>query len=198
MKTNYGARLVQAVDGTPFWPALLCAIACQETAIYWHKSIDTASTASILSACVYDASGEKPDWPRSAFPRNTAAFRAAYGDAFTNMLIAEANAARALRSLGPAEWVYKGYGIFQYDLQFVKDDESYFRDKKWYDFDECLARAMKELKRKYAALNDVWETVRAYNGSGERARKYMRHVQAFNDFCKPTWDETPVASPPTV
>ena len=76
-----------------------------------------------------DASGDFPNTSRSAFPKDTPTFRAAFGDAFADMLIAEANASRALRNMGPKTWVYKGYGIFQYDLQHVHADKAFFRER---------------------------------------------------------------------
>jgi hypothetical protein len=87
------------------------------TAYFWLNFIDKKSVADVLARCVLDASGDYPGTERSAFPKNTHAFTAKYGDAFANMLIAEANATRKWRGFGPAAWVYKGYGLFQFDLQ---------------------------------------------------------------------------------
>lgn len=140
-----------------------------------------------------DASGDVPDAPREAFPRNTDAFRRVYGPEFTNMLIAEANATRALRGLSPRQWVYKGYGIFQYDLQFVRNDEAYFRHKHWHDFDRCLGRVMAELKDAFDRTGELWEAVRAYNGSGPRARQYKANVKTFHEHCEPVWTGAPVS-----
>ena len=79
--------------------------------------------------CVLDANGDYPGTKRSAFPTNTAAFRKQYG-AELDMLISEANATRKLRGFGPQQWVYEGYGFFQYDLQSVKTDGAFFRERK--------------------------------------------------------------------
>ena len=46
-----------------------------------------------------------------------------------------------------------GFGIFQYDIQFFLDDPSYFLEKRWYNFDNCLAVCLKELK---AALESAY------------------------------------------
>jgi lysozyme len=86
--------------------------------------------------------------------------------------------------MGPKQWVYKGYGIFQYDLQFVREhggrDEGYFRFRQWYDFAVCLDRVMGELNGIYARNGgDLWEAVRAYNGSGPHARAYRDNVRQF-------------------
>ena len=132
LMTHFGDKLRAAGAGTAFGPDIICAIACQETAYFWIPLLEKLQKKSeyqnnpgelrdlIIARCVLDASGDHPDSPRTAFPKNTGAFRKAMGDSFTNMLIKEANDSRALRGFGPKEWVYKGYGIFQYDLQFVK------------------------------------------------------------------------------
>jgi len=109
MKSNFGARIDAAVRGTPFSTNLLCGIACQETAIFWLSFLKRLTTDEILARCVLDASGDYPDTRRSAFPRNTAAFRKRFGDDFTDMLMAEANVTRRLRGFGAKQWVYKGY-----------------------------------------------------------------------------------------
>lgn len=196
LKRNYGPKIEAAVKDTPFPPYLVCAIACQETAIYWVKMIEQMSADDILAYSVYDASGDTPNDPRSAFPRNTSAFRAKYGDDFSDMLIEEANKTRkAMRGWGPKEWVYKGYGIFQYDLQAITEDKEFFREKQWYDIDCCLARVMQELKHKWARTHDMWLSVKAYNGSGSRAEQYMHNVQKFAEVTKEVWKTAPGPDP---
>lgn len=192
MKAQFGAKMQAVTNGTPFSAAILSAMVCQETAYFWISRVNSLTAAEILARCVLDASGEIPDAPRTAFPRNTAAFRNAYGQDFTDLLIAEGNATRALRGFGPRPWVYKGYGIFQYDLQFVRSDEAYFREKHWYDIDRCLNRVMGELKEAFERQGELWEAIRAYNGSGPRARQYKANVKRFHAFCQPVWDSAPV------
>ncbi|WP_088348115.1 MULTISPECIES: hypothetical protein [Rhodomicrobium] len=183
MKSNFGTKLTAAVQGTPFSIDHLCAIVCQETAYFWVSLIDRLSPREIIERCVLDASGDYPETSRSAFPVDTAEFRARYGDDFTRLLIEEANKTRALRNYGPKQWVYKGYGLFQYDLQYVKTDEAFFRSKQWYDFDICLEKAARELKAKYAATGDVWSAIKAYNGTGMRATRYANNVMRFREWC---------------
>jgi len=185
MVDNFDAKLDAAVAGTQFQKKHLCAIACQETAYKWLSWVHhELSPDEILARCVFDGSGDVPDTSRNVFPQNAAAFRARYGDEFTDMLIAEANKTRALQpGFGPKPWLYKGYGLFQYDLQYVEDDEDFFRQKQWYSIDSCLDRAMRELKRKYAATGELWSAIKAYNGSGPRAEQYKKNVQAFTPAC---------------
>lgn len=183
IKTNFGDRITQALADTPFNLDMACAIACQESGIYLVRFINTMSVADALGRCVFDASGDYPGTSRSAFPRNTSVFREAYGNSFTDMLIDEANKMRRERGFSPAKWVYKGYGIFQYDLQYVKKDQVFFEERRWYDFDECLARLKSELMKKYAAKQNVMMAIQAYNGSGPRAEAYLENVKQFITFC---------------
>lgn len=183
MKSNFKAHMEEAVSNTPFSVDLLCGIACQETAYFWLNLIDDHPVDEVLARCVLDASGDYPGTSRNAFPKNTEVFRERFGDDFTNMLIDEANQTRELRGFQPAKWVYKGYGIYQYDLQYVLVDEEFFREKKWCRYNECLDRLMSELKQKYNRHNDLWLAVKAYNGSGHRAEIYMENVKQFTQFC---------------
>ena len=173
---NFRPQIEEMIAGIPIDLELVCAIACKETAVMWLGWIDKLSTADILARCVFDASGDAQGTSRSAFPRNTAEFRERYAD-LAEMLIDEANRARALRNLGKAAWVYKGYGIFQYDLQHIDKDPGFFRERQWADFAACMDRFMREFRDKLAASgNDVREAVRRYNGSGPKAEEYADHV----------------------
>jgi hypothetical protein len=185
LMTHFGGSVRSATAGTPFSPALLCGIACQETAYFWLPIVMKAGRKitpdKVVARCVLDASGDAPNAPRKAFPRNSAAFRAKYDRSFADMLVEEANATRGLRGFGPKNWIYKGYGIFQYDLQFVIEDEDYFRFRRWYDFSVCVNRVIKELSAIHARnKGNLWETVRAYNGAGQAARNYRDNVRVFS------------------
>jgi hypothetical protein len=184
LKDHYGAAMAAALEGTPFDVDVACAIACKETGPYLLQFVQNMSADEALAHCVFDASGDYPGTRRSAFPVNTAAFRGAYGDDFADMLIDEANQTRSLRGIDEAQWVYKGYGLFQYDLQHVLHDEAFFRERHWYDFDECLLRLQAELLEKYDATGDVMKAIRAYNGSGDAATVYVTHVAQFIEFSK--------------
>src|SRR5437764_13803602 len=144
MKSNFGPAIDKAVKGTPFSTDILCGIACQETVYFWLPLLKRLSAKEILARCVLDANGDYPGTKRSAFPTNTAAFRNQYGDEFADMLISEANKTRKLRGFGPQQWVYKGYGLFQYDLQSVRTDEAFFREVKGSEVDGCSNRATTE------------------------------------------------------
>lgn len=184
LKTNYGNQLNQAVKNTVFTIDTLCGIACQETANVWVSWIGKKTPEEILKLCVFDASGDFPGTQRSAFPKNAAAFRAKYGDVFTNTLIAEANLSRKARGFGAAQWLYKGYGIFQYDLQHVINDQAFFEQKQWYNMDKCIEKVMKELNTKWNITHDMFRTIKAYNGSGPRAQEYANNVTIFISYSK--------------
>lgn len=174
---NFGPLIEQAVQGTPVDANLVAAIACKETANVWLSWIDRLGPAEVLARCVFDGSGDVPGTSRSAFPRNAAEFRAAVGDALTDALIEEANETRKLRGYGPQRWLYKGYGLFQYDLQHFKTDPDFFRNRQWGDFAACVDRFMREMRSKLAdAHGDLADAVRRYNGSGPRAEQYREHV----------------------
>ncbi len=176
---NYGEKCEAAVAGTPFTKELLYAIACKETAIYFLDWTKDHTPEEVLGRCVFDATGDVKG-TRKAFPKNTAAFISRYGQTIANDLIAEANKTRAWRGFGPKQWVYAGYGIFQYDLQAITTDDTFFVEKQWYDIDHCIQRAMKELTTKWEAHpNDLFQTIKAYNGSGTKAENYANSVLQF-------------------
>lgn len=185
---NFDAIVEKNIAGTPFSKKLIYAIALQETAYKWINWIDKYSTEIILQRCIFDANGDFPGTSRFAFPKNKDAFKKEFGEDFTNMLIKEANLQRKMpqasypNGFQPASFLYKGYGIFQYDLQFVKTDESFFREKKWYSFDECLQRVIKELSVKYSITNNIDKAVVKYNGVGRDAENYGKNVKALMGF----------------
>lgn len=191
LKDNFEDKIAAAVKDTPFDNELIYAITCQETAQRWLLWVDDFNTETILQRSVFDASGDFPDTSRSAFPRNKAEMIADFGNELTQMLIDEANKMRAMPQpkfpggFQPAGYLYKGYGIFQYDLQHVKTDKSFFADKLWYSIDECIARLMKELNLKWSQhVNDMFNTVRSYNGAGSNAEAYARKVSQFYTWIK--------------
>jgi hypothetical protein len=181
---NFGAALRTAVQGKPYHVSHLCGIVCQETAYKWLKWKADNDAQRIVQRCVFDASGDYPGTSRSAFPPNTAAFRSKYGDTFTDMLIEEANVTRRLQGWTDQPWVYKGYGIFQYDLQSVDIDRAFFEQKQWYDFQQCLDRACRELDSKLqSSRGDLWLAIQRYNGSGSAAVQYAENVKVFTGYC---------------
>ena len=183
---NFEQAFINATNGTPFDKHTLVAIACQETAYVWANWIGKHDAATILARCVFDATGDTKDTigQRSAFPKNAANFLTKFHQEDLNILIDEANKTRALRGFSPASMLYKGYGLFQYDLQFILTDKDFFLQKEWYSIDACIQRAMKELNGKYAVSKDVRTSIRMYNGSGQAAENYANNVMAYYNTIK--------------
>lgn len=183
LKDCFGPEL-RAAAPAPFTADHLCGIACQETAYFWLPLVSRLTPAELLARCVLDASGDIAGSSRSAFPKNTAAFIARYGGDFADLLIEEGNTTRTLRGYKPWRKLYKGYGIFQYDLQFVIEDEAFFRRKQWHDLSCVLERVARELRRTHARHQDVKEAIRAYNGAGPAARRYADNVMFYTEIAR--------------
>jgi hypothetical protein len=149
-KTQFQKKIEAALAGAPFSVDLLTAIAMQETGYLWRVMVEKElSAADILLCCV----GDTIDAPgRGAFPKNKDALLASTdGQEMFDI------AREALLSIAPFNKSYAnaaknknkfchGFGIFQYDLQFFKEDPDYFLKKQWGDFGICLGKAVEELK----------------------------------------------------
>ncbi len=187
-RQHFAAEIDAAITGVAGLDSdLVCAIAAKESAVYWVGKIGQIAPGAILGYCVFDASGDVPGTHRDAFPRNQAALRAdpVHG-AVTDMLIAEANKSRAaLRGYEPAHYLYKGYGVFQNDLQNIRVDPDFFHERRWYHIEECLARLVVELRCKLQASDgDVSSAVRLYNGGGSCTEQYAADVLQLWAWCK--------------
>jgi hypothetical protein len=179
LNENFRKAITGAFSDTAFDLKHIYGIAWAESSELWPNLIGNYNASDILSFCVLDGSGDVLNTSRSAFPQNAAAFRRKYDDNFTNLLIEEGSKARKARGLNPAAILYKGYGMFQYDLQFVKDDRAFFEDRLWYKFPECLLRLKKELIKTFTEYKDVRQAIRAYNGAGSAATEYVNKVFQF-------------------
>jgi hypothetical protein len=150
-KNSFGKEIGKAVAGTPFTLDMVAAIAFQETGYLWAPLVARGlSPAELLKACVGDTF-DAPD--RDAFPTSKSALLAAPRGAEMFAVARE-----ALETIGKFDRTYgkvaearpnkfcHGFGIFQYDLQFYPENPSFFLEKKWHDFGECLALLIGELK----------------------------------------------------
>lgn len=149
-KETFQQKIDAAVQGTPYTIDLMTALACQETGEVWPILRKTdLSLDRILELCV----GDTLDAPnRSAFPINKAALIAApRGQEMFDL------ARAALVDMAQYVNSYKGaasnpnkfchaYGLFQYDIQFFKEDPDYFLEKRYAVFDQTLAKAIEELE----------------------------------------------------
>ncbi len=75
----------------------------------------------------------------------------------------------------------RGYGIFQLDLQFFKNNPDYFLQKKWYSFDECLAQCVNELK---AAMRRAYGSGKTALTDEEKVYAAIAYNQGSVDFSK--------------
>lgn len=151
-KTRFAARIAPALAGTPLTLDLITALACQETGEVWpilrRKSM---SEERILALCVGDTLDANAG--RSAFPKTkTDLLGVARGEAMF------AIARKALVDMAVHIEAYQGaasrpnkfchgFGMFQRDLQFFRDDPDYFLERRYEQFEQTLALCVDELKR---------------------------------------------------
>jgi hypothetical protein len=138
-----------SVTGTPFRPELIMAISVKEVG-YLIARMRAAglTTDEILIRCVGDTIERAAD----KFPSdrddlenepNGAPMFAVAREALRE--IAEfSNSYRSAYDNNPDAFC-RGFGIFQYDLQFYEDDPQFFLERQWGDFDACLGRFVQEL-----------------------------------------------------
>lgn len=151
-KSEFGQQLTEATRGTRFTPDLLTALACQETGYLWDRLRKKMGTQDVLRLCVGDTLGDTAG--RTAFPRNRAEL-----EAWPQGKLMFSIARQALVDIAEHLPDYRGaasnpdkfcrgYGIFQYDLQFFKVDPSYFLEQRYTIFSEALGKALSELNAK--------------------------------------------------
>ncbi|MEA2939863.1 MAG: hypothetical protein QOD09_392 [Bradyrhizobium sp.] len=156
-KENFHTEVEAAIAGTPFTLDLLVALACQETGDVWPILRKKPLTVDqILALCVGDTIDFKPpNGGRKAFPRNKAALLAVpRGDEMF------AVARKALEDMAqhipgfpvsnPSKFC-RGFGMFQLDLQFFKEDPAdpdYFLERRYEKFSATLGKCIGELTAK--------------------------------------------------
>src|SRR5262245_18597133 len=158
-KTTFHSQIEPAIAGTPYSLDLLAAMALQETGEIWGRLRKTLDLDTLLEICVGDVIDA--DGGRSAFPRTRADLVAARrGDEmFTighDALVAMARhvPVYARFAARPNKFCH-GYGIFQYDIQFFKEDPDYFLNREWRRFDRSLAKAVEDLRSAQKRIPDL-------------------------------------------
>ncbi|MET0710864.1 MAG: SH3 domain-containing protein [Tardiphaga sp.] len=127
-------------------------MACQETGHIWSvlRKKPQLTLDRILALCVGDTIDFKPpNGGRKAFPKNKAALLAVpRGDEMfaiaRQALVGMAQFIPGFPVSNPNKFCH-GYGMFQLDLQFFKDDPDYFLEKRYEKFSETLARCIGEM-----------------------------------------------------
>ncbi|MFJ4394847.1 hypothetical protein [Pseudomonas sp. NPDC089396] len=192
-KSHFQNRLQPALAGTPLTVDFLTAIACQETGEIWQNLRHDLPEAEVLRLCVGDTLDA--DKGRKAFPKDKAALLAAPGgekmfELAHRSLVEMAQHIRAYEPVARRQNKFcHGFGIFQRDLQFFKDDPDYFLDQRYAQFDGALDQCLSELKRglktlglsKAQSLSDqqLASVGIAYNTGGFNPKKGLR--QGFFD-----------------
>lgn len=156
LKSTFGDAIRAAVAGTPFGIDLVAAIAMQETSYIWRKVYQSKPVSEVLSLCVGDTIGAPR---RTAFPADREALEREPrgGEMFAIARkaledVAQIDASYAKVAHNPDKFCH-GYGMFQYDLQFFKQDPDFFLAREWATFDgtlrKCLGELRVKLKRTY-------------------------------------------------
>jgi hypothetical protein len=151
-KENFHEKIQPALQGTAFTLDLLTALACQETGEVWPilRKQQSLSIDRILELCVGDTLDS--DRGRRAFPKTKAELVAhpKGAEMFTIARQALVDMSQFVKSYrGAASRPNKfchGFGIFQFDLQFFKNEPDYFLEKRYANFDNCLQKAIAELQ----------------------------------------------------
>jgi len=154
-KQQFSGEIRSALAGTPFDPDMLVAIACQETGEIWPILRKKQLTLDRITAlCVGDTIDFRgPGKGRQAFPRNMDELVAAPNGQAMFQVARKALEDMAVFIPGYASSVANpkkfchGFGVFQRDIQFFKDDPSYFLERRYEKFSESLAQALNELRR---------------------------------------------------
>lgn len=196
-KRQFRHPIQAALPGTPFDVDMIVAIACQETGYIWSvlRKKDLPLDR-VLALCVGDTIDFRgPGKGRQAFPRNKEALVAApNGEAMFDI------ARQALVDMAAFIPGYKdaaanpkkfchGFGVFQRDLQFFKDDSDYFLQRRYEIFPDTLAQCLGELRRGLKKLGfeartsltdeDFAKVAIAYNTGGYNPVKGLK--QGFFD-----------------
>jgi hypothetical protein len=156
-KQNFQADMEPALAGTPFTVDFMVALACQETGEVWPILRKKPLTRDQIAAlCVGDTIDFNPTTGkgRTAFPKTKADLVAkSQGDQMFAIarqalqdMATQTQSRPYLKALENPNKFCHGYGVFQYDLQFFRDDPDYFLQKKYELFSESLGKALSELK----------------------------------------------------
>ena len=156
-KTQFQSDIEPALAGGPLTVDFITALACHETGEIWPVLRKQAlSTDQILALCVGDTLDA--DKGRSAFPTTkTDLLTQARGDEMFDIayqaLVDMAVHIPAYRPAAqrPNKFCH-GFGLFQLDLQFFRDDPDYFLNQDYERFDATFAKCLRELQGALATL----------------------------------------------
>jgi len=148
-KATFQAPIRTALAGTPFSLDLITAIAAQETGDVWGPLHASMPLDQLLAICVGDTLDA--DRGRVAFPKTMADLLAvpngqAMFDLAHQALVDMAAHVPSYAAVSKrASKFCHAFGIFQFDIQFFKNDPDYFLQKRWQQFDASLGKCLQEL-----------------------------------------------------
>jgi hypothetical protein len=146
---EFAGPVAASAAGTPFRPELIMSIAVREVGyLVQRMRVAGLTTDQILIRCVGDTIERTP--PR--FPSDRGDLEDEPDGEQMFQIAREAlagiaefsNSYRSVYDNKPDAFC-RGFGIFQYDLQFFLDDPGFFLDRQWGRFDRCLACFLQEL-----------------------------------------------------
>lgn len=151
-KSEFQQKLEVSLAGSPCSVDFLVALACQETGYVWSVLRRAGlSTERVLQLCVGDTLDF--DRGRRAFPQTKEDLIAAPNgqqmfDIARQALVDMAQYVTDYKAAAknPRKFCH-GFGLFQRDLQFFKDDPSYFLNRDYEQFERTLGEAIDELSR---------------------------------------------------
>ena len=152
-KQQFQAPIQIGIQGTPFSVDMITAVACQETGFIWQVLRKSQlSTARILELCVGDTIDATATGGRRAFPKTKAELVATQNGQAMFDIARQALLDMAQHIQGYSKAVANpnkfchGFGIFQFDLQFFRNEPDYFLQKRYAKFDACLEKCVGELR----------------------------------------------------
>lgn len=193
-KKSFGAAINAGVANTPFTLDLITTIAVQESYEVWGRAYRRLSADDVLQFCTGDVISAPK---RGVFPRTKeellgAKRGAEMFDIAHDALVRMAKYAPeyAKYAANPNRFCH-AFGIFQYDMQFYKNDSEFFLDFGWYTFDPCLTRCVTELehvkqtlfgpsKKTLSDSESVYVAI-GYNMGARRVRLQAGFKQGYRD-----------------
>lgn len=145
-KTTFNNEIFEFIKGTPFNIHLISAIAYQETGYIWSKMINQSSLNELLETCVGDTLDRDKTFPKNRDHLLTVNNGREMYSIAREALLKVSMWVDGYKSVAnnPLKFC-KGFGIFQYDLQFFINNPSFFLEKKWTNFNECIYVLIDEL-----------------------------------------------------
>jgi hypothetical protein len=151
-KQNFQSDIQAAIASTGFTVDFMVALACQETGEVWpilrHKPLTRDRIVALCVGDTIDSTGGRGAFPTTkgellAQPNGQAMFDIARQGLID--MATQTNSGPYLHAAQNPNKFCHGFGVFQYDIQFFKDDPQYFLQKKYEKFGETLGKALTEL-----------------------------------------------------